>query len=560
MKNKIEAEGQVVEVPFGDEQPDQWPSYREDSLFWSAVVEAAAEVQVPREMAMMCAFGAISIAGQGLTDVKMPTDHEVQTPLMLLTLAESGERKTTIQNLFFKSIIKMNRTSVEVSDQLREKFSDEVMIWKVEEKAAKSRLFKALKDKNEEATSEARQSLKQIQDNKPVPPAFPRLLYDDTTPHALVQHLYDNSPHGGMLTSEANSIFSGRALQDLDKLNTLWDGGDVIVDRLTRPSFVLSGARLTLALMTQPSVIERFLSKRGEEARGMGFLARFLVAKPGKMAGTRITRPLSPLPALDHFNERIKEILTKKTFPHLYPDEAPPTIKVLTFSSEASVLWKRYDQGIENAMKDGQPYYYYTDHASKIMDNVTRMAALLHYFEGYEAPISSETLTFCYDVARKCSTHFQRYLAGEPQVVSDANALAKHLLEQADKEGQKPYASSPDIPKHLALGRCLNFSLTDLKQRGPYRLRGRENDMRLREALHLLEKVGHVGYNTRQNHYVFRENILSSSNGPELRNGIEYRIESLPFFTHQEYHRDPHPNYYSDRSGFYLTKPEHLAP
>ncbi|WP_414927279.1 DUF3987 domain-containing protein, partial [Pseudomonas zeae] len=74
---------------------DGWPCFLEHSLVEAAVTEAARELQVSREMAMMCAFGAMSMACQGHVDVQMPTGHQVPTSLMLLTIADSGERKTT---------------------------------------------------------------------------------------------------------------------------------------------------------------------------------------------------------------------------------------------------------------------------------------------------------------------------------------------------------------------------------------------------------------------------------------------------------------------------------
>ncbi|WP_423969878.1 DUF3987 domain-containing protein [Citrobacter werkmanii] len=94
---------------------------------------------------------------------------------------------------------------------------------------------------------------------------------------------------------QIREVFFRPSLGELDKLNTLWDGSSVIVDRISREGFVLQNARLTLSLMAQPSVISRFMAKRGEEARGTGFLARFLIAKPRLMAGQRTDQQLSEL-------------------------------------------------------------------------------------------------------------------------------------------------------------------------------------------------------------------------------------------------------------------------
>ncbi|OLO10470.1 hypothetical protein BTW10_14015 [Chromohalobacter japonicus] len=544
-----------VQVPFANTRPDHWPEYHEQSRFWSAVVEAESALQVPREMAIMSALGAMSVACQGWIDVRYPTGPRIQTPLMLLTLAESGERKTTVQNRFFAAITALNRKAVEVADERLNIYMSEHAVWKQEVRAWGGSLRKAIKNGDDTTSQKAKEALKQLREKEPVFPQRPRLLYDDTTPQALVQLLNDYSPHGCLLTSEANSVFSGRALQELDKLNTLWDGADVIVDRMTRPSFILSDARLTMALMTQPSVISRFLSKRGEEARGMGFLARFLVVKPKEMAGTRQTRRLGALPRLDEFNHRVEELLTDSIIGIPSAKQMTNEKQVVVFSASASQLWDEYSQGIENAMQENQPYFYYKDHASKLMENISRMAAILHYFEKEEGDISSDTLRFCYEFVLKCSQHFQRYLAGEPQVVSDANELAKTLLEWADNDGQKPYAFSTSLPQHLARGREFGFTMTDLKQYGPYRLRGRENDQRLREAVRLLQKMGNVKIK-RHNQYTMRENIYGGPDLPALRNGVEYRVEALPFFDEQEYYRDPYARALVDASGYYLIKPE----
>lgn len=49
-----------------------WPSYHEHSLFYAAAIEVSHEFQVPIEMAMMTALGAISCVCQDMVDVRPP--------------------------------------------------------------------------------------------------------------------------------------------------------------------------------------------------------------------------------------------------------------------------------------------------------------------------------------------------------------------------------------------------------------------------------------------------------------------------------------------------------
>lgn len=543
-----EQEQVSVAVPFGDPTPNEWPRYRENSLFWSAVIEAEQQFQVPREMAMMCALGAISTACQSQVDVELPVQHRVHTPLMLVTLAESGERKTTVQNRFFDAITRLNLEAIKAGEEAQECYEQAALLWKVEEKALNSTLTKAIKSGDDAARTESKEAIRLHQTKKPTPAVRIRFLYEDTTPGALIERLHQHSPYGCLLSSEANSIFSGRAFHELDKLNALWDGNILIVDRLSRPSFVLAGARLTLSLMTQPSVVARFLDKRGEEARGMGFLARFLVVKAKKMAGDRPPKPINNCPHLKAFNDRIEAILTDPEKGALSLDHANDKKNVLTFSSDANSLWYQYAHGVEAAMKDHQPYEYYKDHASKLMDNVSRMAALLHCFEGHDGAISTETLRFCYDFTRKCSTHFQRYFAGEPQIITDANDLAKTLLETIDKKtaienfrcilSYDPAYSPEGVTAKIREGRKAMFHIAFLKQFGPNRLRHRAADPQLRQAIDLLTKLGHIEFNPFTKWYTFSETIIQGHE-PALRNGVEYHLDALPMLNEQRLYMLP---------------------
>ncbi|HCP56581.1 MAG TPA: hypothetical protein DIU04_17835 [Pseudomonas sp.] len=525
-------------VPFRD----GWPCYEEHSLLESAANEAARELQVSREMAMMCAFGAISTACQSIVDVQMPTGHKVPTSLMLLTIADSGERKTTTQNYFFEAIYALNNKAYRYNEEAQEKHKEQHQIWTTEKKFLERKYNKmaALKD-----TTATEVTLKEIENHirkEPTLPECGKFLYDDTTPQALVQMLNENLPNGCLLTSEANSILSGKALGELDKLNTLWDGGSVIVDRISRESFILEDARLTLSLMAQPIVITRFMGKRGEEARGTGFLARLLVAKPSAMAGYRTPNKLSSLPRKKEFNNRTRELTTKQS---ITPRQ------VLIFSERASDIWLEYSKTLEAEMRENKIYHYLKDHASKLLENTTRLAALLHTFEreaDSDIEISSSTLEFCWAFARTCSSHFIKNLASEPQLVTDANNLAHYLLREAYKEQEKYQESArkngkslsrsrENLPGNLIIGARTTFTLTNIKQNGPGSLRGRANSERLDAAIELLTRLGHI--KKEGGRYKFKETVIRRRIDPiepEMKNGEFISIKELPLFTEQEYH------------------------
>jgi hypothetical protein len=504
-------------------------------------------------MAMMCAFGAMASACQRHVDVQMPTGHKVPTSLMLLTIADSGERKTTTQNYFFEAINALNDAAYRANETALVEYRVENQMWSTRKRHLERMYSKCASQVDETATLAAQNAVKEHVRAEPQPARSSKFLYEDTTPQALVQMLYQNTPNGCLLTSEANSIFSGKALGELDKLNTMWDGGSVIVDRVSREGFILQNARLTLSLMAQPSVIARFMGKRGEEARGTGFLARFLVAKPRSMAGQRNNNQLSALPRRQDFNTRIRERLGSA---------ASPVRQVLRFSEPAADVWYQFSQHLEEQMQENGLYYYLKDHASKLLENVSRLAAILHTFErtsDSDTEIDQLTLEFCWKFAQMCSNHFIKHLANEPQIVTDANQLAHYLLQTAYKssssEGQRSY--SPDqnrdydqLSNDLRAGVSTTFSLTQIKQYGPSSLRGRASSDRLEAVIELLTKLGHIKKNGGS--YDFQETIILQHE-PALKNGEIVTIKELPLFSEQKYWKpDRSPAYAHERGGYFI--------
>ncbi len=136
-----------------------------------------------------------------------------------------------------------------------------------------------------------------------------RLLYSDTTPVAFLAGLHANSRSAGLCEDEAARMFNGRLIDDLGLLNKLWNGSDIRFDR-KKESFRVRSPRCTISWMVQPVVFRRFMERKGDDARGIGFLARCLVSYPPSTQGTRFLRSLPEnLDAIQSFKERIRELL-----------------------------------------------------------------------------------------------------------------------------------------------------------------------------------------------------------------------------------------------------------
>ncbi len=207
-------------------------------------------------------------------------------------------------------------------------------------------------------------------------------LYADATAEALSHALASSWPSGTVISAEADAVFGAHGMgyetimRNLALLNVLWDGGEIAVDRRSKPSFRLRDRRLTFGLMVQPEALRGFLERAGTLPRGSGFIARFLIAWPASTQGTRSYR-VAPesMPAVERFGLRIRELLDTPLTTHadggLQPIE-------LALSPTAHAAWVQAHDRIERALAAGGDFADIRDVAAKAAENVARLAALFH--------------------------------------------------------------------------------------------------------------------------------------------------------------------------------------
>ena len=360
-----------------------------------AVRQAQAFVQAPMALVACSALSALSLAAQGLANVRR--DHQLVGPisLYLLAVADSGERKTTCDAIFCPALRDWETGR-------RQEMSPEIA--KLEAatavfEAKKAGIVEAIKHKRRRAqdTAGEERELESLVGHAPVPPLIPRLLYADATPEALAHALATGWPSGGVLSAEAGAVFGAHGmgqdtiLRNLALLNVLWDGGEMAIDRRSKPSFVLRGRRLTFGLMVQPEALRDFLERAGTLPRGTGFIARFLIAWPGSTQGTRAYRPApEAMPQVALFGERIRALLAQPLATDAHGCLTPA---VLDLSPQARAEWIRFHDEVERELGARGAFRGVRDVAAKAAENVARLAALFHVLEhGASGTIASEEI------------------------------------------------------------------------------------------------------------------------------------------------------------------------
>lgn len=443
--------GKTAELDYTETaNPDKWPeplplkpdeqnaSYPVEALpgaIGEAVAEITRFVQCPFALTACTALAAASTVVAGLVDVRRANKLQGPAGLYFLAVADSGERKTTVDRFFTETIRTWESDQKEVRRPELQAYRAADAAWAAE----RDGLVMAIKDasKRGKPTIDIKEKLRDHEALKPVRPMVPRLLIGDATSEALTWRLAKRWPVGGLLSSEAGAVFGSHAMgrdsvmRNLATLNSLWDGVPLAVDRRTSESYTVQSARLTLGLAVQPETIRQFVNGTRGLARGIGFLARFLFSCPESTQGSRMYQEAPEYwPALDQFRQRLGDLLD---VPLRLDDYGQLKPMALCFDAEAKAVWVNFHDEVESELVPGGDMVEARDVASKAGDNVARLAALFHVFE--HGPIGNIGVDHMQRAAKIVAWHLyeaRRFLNqfAIPEAVADALLLESWLIER----------------------------------------------------------------------------------------------------------------------------------
>ena len=241
-----------------------------------------------------------------------------------------------------------------------------------------------------------------------------------------MQHRMRGFPSIGLISDEGATILNGRATASLAVLNDVWGGANISVERKSSPAFTIYKPRMTCSLMVQPEVFQKFLNDK-DTARGVGFLARFLVAYPASTKGQRVISGQDmQWHRLEKFQERMMQLMRKSM---VATDK-----KTLGFSPEAQEYWKQCANYFEESQRPSGISAGISDFASKFAENLARLAALFHVVNECQ---SDEICLLCVQSAYQVTLFYADEAlrlfsppAQIPQHVSDAFELERWLNVQ----------------------------------------------------------------------------------------------------------------------------------
>lgn len=407
-------------------------------------------VQVPAAMAAHSVMGVAGLATQHLADVQLQVGR-APLSLFLLTVAQSGERKTTSDNLAMRPVRDFEAELAEQRKTELVAYRNAHDIWTEKRKKILKELGKSRGADRDDLEAEL-----DALGAEPEPPLSHSIVAGDPTYEGVTRHLGILRPSIGIMSNEAGAFLGGHAMSPENRMKTaaglsgFWDGAPI--DRWRAGDGVSSspGRRFSAHMMVQPIVADDLLTD--PIANGQGLLSRFLIACPPSNIGTRTRLGHSEASerALESFAKRIGDLLRRPlplkdgTRNELAPALLAPT-------HEARLLLQTFSRDIELAQANGGPCEDIRPFASKAGEHAARLAGVLTlYADPLAREIDPETMSNAinlvgYYLAETRRLTQQAEISGQ---VCEAERLRKWLFDVWDDDF---------------------ISAADATQRGPFR-------------------------------------------------------------------------------------------
>lgn len=338
------------------------------SVLAPAALALHQSIKAPLAMIAQSLLGAVSLVAQAHANVKLD-GRDIALSLFMITVAESGERKSAVDDMALAAILKWQR-------QLCQVYNEEYRAY--------------------EAAHETWRNRKKGQDQsiyieEPTAPIKPIILIEEPTYEGLVKYLEGGQPSIGLFSDEGGRFLGGSAmnrdnlLKTLSGLSSLWDAKpDKPITRIRSgdKSLSLYGRRVAMHLMIQESVYSQLNQQSISESQG--FLPRCLITFPESTTGKRPYASINPaeIPQVTKYWDFCNQLLDRKL-----PTAAPPSPvnqlepPSISLSAEARSFWIKFHDELEKELGEHGRYHAIRRFGSKAAEYVLRVAGSLAVFE-----------------------------------------------------------------------------------------------------------------------------------------------------------------------------------
>jgi hypothetical protein len=464
-KHTIEA---CTPIPFDTLTPPPIPPESVPGILREFPEALAEAVQVPFELALCNALGALSVAVQRKFRLKIRDGYFEPLNIYALCPLPPGERKSATVEACKRPLVEWQASK---RQELQASIQDAESEHKSLEKAIEAKRGKLAQAATDEARWEIIEEVKKMERSLPVVPTVPRLLADDFTPEAAAVLMAQHEQRIGVLEAEGGifDTLAGRysnGVPNLDAVLKFHSGESCQIDRKGRDSIWLDNPHLTMVISPQPEVVKGLAGLPG--FRGRGLLGRFFYFIPESRLGSRKAEP-SPIPfqLAEAWRQTLHRLLD---LPWAVNESGEQTGHVLTLAPAAYALWLEFWEKVECEHLPGGEFENIKDWSGKFPGQAARLAGLFHtatVLEPHRQALPLETMKSALDVAAILAEHAKAafgLMGSDP-----AQECAKTLLDKIQREHVTRFTAREALEK--VKGRFprmekLRPALTLLEERG----------------------------------------------------------------------------------------------
>ena len=430
-----------------EEPPTAYPVDELGELLGAAARAIHDKVQAPLAICGTSVLAAATLAAQPFADVVLPTGQSRPLSGYYVSVAASGERKTSTDHEALAPIEERERELRAAYEADLAAHEDALAAWKAERTAI-------LADKKLKGRAAKEGALNDL-GPAPVAPMIPMLTAPEPTYEGLCRLLATGHPSVGVFSAEGGQFVGGHAMSPENKLKTaaalsdLWDKGMIKRLRAGDGALSLPGRRVSLHLMAQPGVVERLLGD--PVLADQGLLSRLLVTAPETMAGKRSWRAPKPESeaALTKYRKVLLAMLRRplplavdKGTGQAKPNELSP--RELPLSAAARELWIAWADHCDAAMAPGGDLEMVRAQANKLPEQAARVAGVLALVDDVNCTeIGRVHLERAIELVKHHAAEAAR-LARAGRVAPDLR-LAQRLLDWLINSWREALVSLPDI-------------------------------------------------------------------------------------------------------------------
>jgi len=429
-------------------KPEPFPISELGELLGNAALAIHDKIQAPLAICGQSVLAAATLVVQSHRDVMLPIGQKRPIGDYWLSIAGSGERKTSADN---EAIAPIEQREAELKAQ----YDIDYIAWKNKQDAWDKQRDNILKDNKNYKTQESRAAALDAMGLAPAAPLMPMLICSEPTFEGLCRLYMYGLPSVGVFSSEGGQFIGGHGMSEDNKLKTstaisgLWDGKPIKRVRAGDGSITLPGKRLSMHLMVQPGVAATMLSDA--MLLDQGLLSRFLITAPDTTAGTRFHKQAKPESAI-HLQQYHQHLLNILRLP--LPLAAgknnelePPTISL---TPKAAKAFYGFADHVEGLIKAGGRLEPIISLANKLPEHAVRLATVIALVDDFYIKEINHT-------HMAAGINLAQYYASEALRLFDASqldpnlALAIRLLHHLQHSWPLDVISLPDIYQ-----RCLN--------------------------------------------------------------------------------------------------------